>query len=146
MECANYIQESNTWICKNSHFPGSYTDCHYKDDRCCWYCDKRDDCSAESKCAIGYTEKQCNSVDLNGDCNIYTVSIINTADPCASSWTTPFSSRAKAEAFMKKAEERIKQLGLEWFLKIDLDSMKLDSEEYLTWLDEEYGGLTNEEI
>lgn len=139
MECANYIQESNTWLCKNSHSPGSYTGCHYKNDRCCWYCDKRDDCSAESKCAFGYTEKQCNSVDLNGGCNIYTVSIINTADPCAAVWTTPFSDRKRAIAFMEKVWERIKEYDLVAYLKVTIDSMELDSEEYLTWLDEEYG-------
>lgn len=82
---------------------------------------------------------ECANYIQESNCDIYTVSIINTDDPCASSWTTPFSSRAKAEAFMKKAEERIKQLDLEWFLKVELDSMELDSEDYLTWLDEEYG-------
>lgn len=139
MKCANYIHESNTWMCKNSHNPGSYADCHYKEGRCCWYCDKRDDCNAESKCAFGYTEKQCNSVDLNGGCNIYTVSIINYADPCCAVWTTPFSNWNLAKEFQKKVQERIERYGVSDCIVASIDGMQLNSEEYLEWFDDEYG-------
>lgn len=36
-KCGNYIEEVNS-------------DCHYKDNRCCWYCDKKDTCEAKSRC------------------------------------------------------------------------------------------------
>lgn len=38
-KCGNYIPETNS-------------DCHYKDDRCCWYCERRDICKAKSKCSF----------------------------------------------------------------------------------------------
>lgn len=70
---------------------------------------------------------------------IHTVTIVNIADPCAAVWSTPFSDRKRATAFMEKVWERIKKYDLVDYLKVTIDNMELDSEEYLTWLDEEYG-------
>lgn len=77
---------------------------------------------------------------------IHTVTIVNTADPCAAVWSTPFSDRKRATAFMEKVWERIKKYNLVAYLKVTIDNMELDSEEYLTWLDEEYGEEQHEKI
>lgn len=70
---------------------------------------------------------------------IHTVTIVNIADPYAVVWSTPFSDRKRATAFMEKVWERIKKYNLVAYLKVTIDNIELDSEEYLTWLDEEYG-------
>lgn len=53
------------WKCGN--YNGTFnTDCYYKDDRCCWYCDKRDTCESNSKCGFDcYDDDNDNSDDVN---------------------------------------------------------------------------------
>ena len=36
-KCGNYVKSETD-------------DCNYKDDRCCYYCDKKWDCKAKAKC------------------------------------------------------------------------------------------------
>ena len=41
-------------------------DCHYKDDRCCWYCDKRFECKAKVKCEFDcFDDDNDNPDDVN---------------------------------------------------------------------------------
>lgn len=41
-------------------------DCYYKDDRCCYYCDREQQCKAESKCKFDcYDDDNNNKDDVN---------------------------------------------------------------------------------
>ena len=71
--------------------------------------------------------------------NLYTVTIVMPG--CV--WTTPFSNEEKAEAFIGKVNDRLATYGVN-DVHVSLDSMPLDREDYLKWLDEEYGELTEE--
>lgn len=58
-KCGNYIAEQNS-------------DCYYQDDRCCWYCDKRDICDAKSKCLFDCYDDD-NDTDNAENVNAYWV-------------------------------------------------------------------------
>lgn len=70
---------------------------------------------------------------------LYTVTIV--MPECV--WTTPFSSEQKAEVFVGKVNDRLAAYGVN-DVHVSLDSMPLDREDYLNWLDEEYGELDKE--
>ncbi len=70
---------------------------------------------------------------------IHTVTIINTVDFDAAIWTTSFSSPHKANSYLDAVVNWIKRHGMDDVLKVETDCMELDSEEYLDWLEEEYG-------
>lgn len=38
------------WKCGQYMLAGITDDCYYKDDRCCYYCDKKWECKAKVKC------------------------------------------------------------------------------------------------
>ena len=40
------------WKCGNYMLAGITDDCYYKDDRCCYYCDKVNTCKAKVKCEM----------------------------------------------------------------------------------------------
>lgn len=53
------------WKCGNNT-PIINNDCHYNDDRCCWYCDRRDICNAKAKCSFScYDDDEDNADDVN---------------------------------------------------------------------------------
>lgn len=53
------------WKCGN-YIPEASSDCAYKDDRCCWYCEKRSTCKAKSKCSFDcYDDDNDNMCDVN---------------------------------------------------------------------------------
>ena len=70
---------------------------------------------------------------------VYTVAIINTENPEAAAWISSFTTEAQADRFKAKAQKWIQDHDCIHFLKVDKDSMKLNSEEYLDWLEETYG-------
>lgn len=52
-KCGNYI-------------PEHIIDCFYQDDRCCWYCERRDACKAKSKCSFScFDDDGDNKDDVN---------------------------------------------------------------------------------
>ena len=66
---------------------------------------------------------------------IYTVTIIEREDYEMEPWVTSFSSREKAEAFMDKVIEKLRQYGAEYCVSVTFDSGELDDEIYLDWVD-----------
>lgn len=71
---------------------------------------------------------------------IYTVAIIHLGNqPTADTWISSFTTEAQADRFKIKAERWILEHGCDDFLRVHTDSMKLNSEEYLDWLEETYG-------
>lgn len=53
-------------------------------------------------------------------------------------WTSAFSSREKAEAFIEKVCEKFEEHGDDGNYTISVDSGVLDSEAYLDWIDDFY--------
>ena len=70
---------------------------------------------------------------------VYTVAIVNIWRPEAEAWISNFTTEARAERFRAKVLEWIQAHGCSDFLRVDADSMTLDSEEYLDLLEETYG-------
>lgn len=84
------------------------------------------------------SEKHLRQELLEENLEIYTVAIINVESPEAHVWISSFTTEEQAEAFKAKALQWIQDRGLD-FLKVDTDSQKVNSEEYLDWLEETYG-------
>lgn len=84
------------------------------------------------------SEKHLRQELLEENLEIYTVAIINKESPEAPAWISSFTTEEQAEAFKAKALRWIQDRGLD-FLKVDSDSQKVNSEEYLDWLEETYG-------
>lgn len=68
------------------------------------------------------------------DGRFYTV-VINRNEPECDPWVTPFSSRNGAEKFAQEVHEKIEALDIQG-VSVSMDSMELDSKEYIDWLDE----------
>lgn len=69
---------------------------------------------------------------------IYTV----TLDRCDSEhmpWVSSFSSRTKAIEFKQKVEEKLDSYGVSNIFLVTMDSGELDDEQYLEWIDAEFG-------
>ena len=69
---------------------------------------------------------------------IYTV----TLDRCDSEhmpWVSSFSSREQALEFQRKVEEKLDSYGVSGAFLITMDSGDLNDEQYLDWLDAEFG-------
>ena len=65
-----------------------------------------------------------------------------TIDRCDSEytpWVSSFSSRALALAFKQKVEAKLDSYGVSGDFLITLDSGALDNEQYLDWIDAEFG-------
>lgn len=56
-------------------------------------------------------------------------------------WTSSFSSREKAEAFIEKAREKFEEHNDDGNYSFTVDSGVLDSEAYLDWIDDYYKDL-----
>ena len=66
---------------------------------------------------------------------ICTVTILERGDFDMEPWVTSFSSREKAEAFVEKAKEKLRQYGVEDEVSVTYDSGEVDDEMYLDWID-----------
>ena len=53
------------WKCGN-YIESGINDCLYQDDRCCWYCEEKQKCHANSKCYFNcYDDDNDNEDDVN---------------------------------------------------------------------------------
>ena len=55
------------WKC-GCYVLATIDDCYYKDNRCCWYCDKKFECNAKVKCEFDCYDDDNDSPD---DVNAY---------------------------------------------------------------------------
>ena len=78
---------------------------------------------------------------LNGEqsqrTTIYTVAIKDLESEEMDIWTSAFSTREKAEAFMQEAKRKLAVLGITT-VQVCLDSGYLDDDMYLGWIDDRY--------
>lgn len=54
-------------------------------------------------------------------------------------WTASFSTEEKADAFKAKVEEKLKGYGVLEMVDVIKDCSEIDSEMYLSWIDDRYG-------
>lgn len=71
----------------------------------------------------------------------YTVSMKERGDDNMSIWSSIFLTREKADAFVKKVEERLRKYDMIDDMQIDIDCSEPDDELYLDWIDDRYGGM-----
>lgn len=78
---------------------------------------------------------------------IITTVTINRCDSDYTPWVSSFSSRALALSFKQRVEEKLDSYGVSGDFLITLDSGTLDDEQYLDWIDAEFGeeGTQNDE-
>ena len=69
----------------------------------------------------------------------YTVTIADYSDPDCQPWTTVFTSRKRAEAFMQAAKDKLAQYDGADAVTVTLDAGLEDDEMYLDWIEERYG-------
>lgn len=70
---------------------------------------------------------------------VWTVTILNNADPGYQPWTSSFSSERAADSFMDEAIRKLERYGMRENVSVIKDNMPLDDKEYLNWIDAEYG-------
>ena len=64
---------------------------------------------------------------------------ISRCDPECTPWVSSFSSRERAVEFQRKVEEKLDSYGVSGAFLITMDSGDLNDEQYLDWLDAEFG-------
>ena len=77
-------------------------------------------------------------LETNDKPRITTITI-NRCDPDCLPWVSAFSSREKAISFKRKVEEKLEFYGKSDLFLVTMDSGELDDEQYLEWLDAEFG-------
>lgn len=77
--------------------------------------------------------------------HVFTVTIMEKGDMEMTPWVSSFSSREKAEAFVEKAKEKLRGLGIEDEVGVTIDSGELDDEQYLDWIDARWEPENEEE-
>ena len=95
--------------------------------------------SISNELAARFAEVEVRQSEPEEITKVYAVAIINTEQPEAAACISSFTTEAQADRFRAKALEWIQKHDCMHFLKVDADSMPLNSEEYLTWLEETYG-------
>lgn len=69
---------------------------------------------------------------------MYNVAIKDLEDDECDIWISSFSTREKAEAFMKEAKRKLCDLNI-CTVQVCLDSAYVDDDMYLGWIDDRYG-------
>ena len=64
---------------------------------------------------------------------------IDRSDIDGKPWVSAFSSRPKAEAFRQKLKDKLIAYGVSDLFIITIDSGDLDDEQYLEWIDQDFG-------
>ncbi len=75
--------------------------------------------------------------DKSQQTTIYTVAIKDLESKEMDIWTSAFSTREKAEAFMQEAKRKLAVRGITT-VQVCLDSGYLDDDMYLGWIDDRY--------
>ena len=73
------------------------------------------------------------------DKTIITTIAVCRCDPDCLPWVSSFSTREKALEFKHRVEDKVDSYGVSDIFLVTIDSGPLDDEEYLNWLDAEFG-------